>query len=165
MAKSPLQAAHANDPHGDGGAHHIVPTMTYFLTLVVLTVLMLATVFAAKFDIPAVGPISGTIMNQTVALIIAIAKASLVVFIFMGVRWGTKLTKLWAATGFVWFFFLGLVLIDYPMRAFESVDGWEGTMGKAGHPRDGSALPRVVTPSSQSQQVDDPNEINVRPRQ
>ncbi len=164
MAKSPLQAAHANDPHGHA-EHHIVPTGTYILTLLGLTVLMLLTVGAYYIDIPGVGPISGTIMNQTVALIIAITKASLVVFIFMGVRWGTKLTKLWAATGFVWFFLLGLILIDYPMRAFESVDGWEGAMGKAGHPRDGSALPRVVTPSGQSQQVDDPNEINLRPRQ
>ena len=162
MAKSPLQAA----DHHDGGAHHIVPTGTYILTLLALTVLMLLTVGAYYIDIPGFGPISGTIMNQTVALVIAITKASLVVFIFMGVRWGTKLTKLWAATGFVWFFLLGLVLIDYPMRAFENVSGWEGAVDKNGKTMDGSALPRVVTPSSVPQGVDiDPNTINLRPRQ
>lgn len=90
-----MQAAHAG---GDHHEHHIVGTGTYFLTLVALTVLMLLTVGAYYIDIPALGPISGTVMNQTVALAIAVTKAALVVFIFMGVRWGTKLTKLWAAT-------------------------------------------------------------------
>ena len=123
-----MQAAHAGGDHHDHHEHHIVGTGTYFLTLVALTVLMLLTVGAYYIDIPAVGPISGTVMNQTVALVIAVTKAALVVFIFMGVRWGTKLTKLWAATGFVWFFLLGLVLIDYPMRAFENVSGWEGAV-------------------------------------
>ena len=161
MAKTPLQSAH----NAEGYEHHVVPTGTYALTLLALFALMLLTVFAAKIDIPAVGPISGTIMNQTVALLIAVTKAALVVMIFMGVKWATHLTKLWALTGFVWFFLLGLVLIDYPMRAFESVQGWEGMEGKAGHPKDGSALPRVVTPSSVDQQVTDDNEVNIRPRQ
>lgn len=161
MAKSPLQAAHAGDHH----EHYIVPTKTYVGTLLGLTVLMLLTVGAYYVDIPGFGPISGTIMNQTFALVIAVTKAALVVFIFMGVKWGTKLTRMWAATGFVWFFLLFLILIDYPMRAFETVQGWEGPVGRASHGRDGSALPRVVTPSSQPQPIDDPNEINLRPRQ
>ena len=161
MAKTPMQAAHGHDHAHE---HHIVGTGTYLLTLLALTALMLLTVGAYYIDIPALGPISGTVMNQTVALVIACTKTALVVFIFMGVRWGTKLTKMWAATGFAWFFLLGLVLIDYPMRAFEVNPGWEGTPGKAGHGTDGSALPRVVTPSNQAQPVD-PNEVNLRPRQ
>lgn len=160
MAKTPLQAAHGAEGH----EHHIVPTGTYIATLVALTVLMLITVGAYYVDIPAVGPISGTVMNQTVALVIACTKTALVVFIFMGVKWATHLTKLWAACGFVWFFLLGLVLIDYPMRAFENVSGWEGEMSRNGETLGGSALPRVVTPSSQAQPVDH-NEINLRPRQ
>ncbi|GEM_PF-369332 len=160
MAKTPLQAAQSTD---HGYQHHVVPTWKYVATLLALTVLMLLTVGAYYVDIPAVGPISGTVMNQTVALIIACTKTALVVFIFMGVWWGTKLQKLWALTGFVWFFLLGLILIDYPMRAYESVQGWEGERGKAGHGQDGSALPRVVTPSSQDQPVA-PDEINLRPR-
>ena len=151
--------------HHEGGSHHIVPTGTYIATLLALMALMGLTVGAYYIDIPGVGPISGTVMNQTFALIIAIMKASLVVFIFMGVRWGTKLTKLWAATGFVWFFLLGLVLIDYPMRAFENVSGWEPTSDVNGKTLDGSALPRIVTPSGQAQPIADPNEINLRPRQ
>ena len=161
MAKTPLQSAHSG---AEGYEHHIVPTTTYALTLLALFGLMLLTVFAAKIDIPAVGPISGTIMNQTVALVIAVTKAALVVMIFMGVKWATHLTKLWALTGFVWFFLLGLVLIDYPMRAFENVSGWEGTMDKNGKAMSGAALPRVVTPSGEPQPID-PNEINLRPRQ
>ena len=159
MAKTPLQAA-AHDSH----EHHVVPTFTYVKVLVSLTILMLATIFVAKFDIPAVGPISGTIMNQTAALVIAVMKAFLVVWVFMGVRWGTPLTKMWASLGFIWFFLLGLILIDYPMRAFEVNQGWEGQAGKAGQLVDGSSLPRVVTPSGQQQAID-PNEANVRPRQ
>lgn len=161
MAKTPLQAAsHGHDDH----EHHIVPTFTYVKVLVSLTALMLLTIFAAEIDIPAVGPISGTIMNQTVALVIAVTKAFLVVWVFMGVRWGTSLTKIWAAVGFIWFFLLGLIIIDYPMRAFEGVDGWEGTRGENALPIGGSALPRVVPPSSKPQAIEE-NDINVRPRQ
>jgi caa(3)-type oxidase subunit IV len=159
MAKTPLQAA-AHDSH----EHHVVPTFTYVKVLVTLTALMILTILAAKIDIPALGPISGTVMNQTVALTIAVIKAFLVVWVFMGVRWGTPLTKMWASLGFVWFFLLGLVLIDYPMRAFEVNQGWEGQVGKASHLSDGSSTPRVVTPSSQQQAID-ANDINVRPRQ
>ncbi len=159
MAKTPLQAA---DHHHH--EHHIVGTGTYLLTLAALTILMLITVGVYYIDIPGFGPISGTIVNQTVALIIACTKTALVVMIFMGVKWGTTLTKLWAATGFVWFFLLFLILIDYPMRAYEVNQGWEGSAGKADHNYDGSALPRVVPPSSQPQPVT-PNETNVRPRQ
>lgn len=158
MAKSPLQAADAH-----AGGHHIVPTMTYVITLILLTFLMIATVVAAKFDIQGIGPISGTIMNQTVALVIAITKACLVVFIFMGVKWGTTLTKTWAATGFIWFFLLGLILIDYPMRAFETSQGWEGLPGASKQNYDGSALPRVVPPASEPQPLDE-FEKNLRPR-
>ena len=163
MAKSPIQAA-LNNSHDHGVDHHITPTLTYVIVLVLLSILMGLTLFFGERELPDLWFISGTIVNQTVAMIIAILKASLVVFIFMGVWHGTKLTKLWAATGFVWFFLLGLILIDYPMRAFESVDGWEGPKDKPNIGRDGSALPRSVTPSSQAQPVT-PNETNVRPRQ
>ena len=50
------------------------------------------------------------------------------------------------------------------MRAFENVSGWEGRVDQNGKAMDGSALPRVVTPSSQPQPLD-PNEDNIRPRQ
>ena len=163
MAKSPIQAA-INNSHDHGVDHHITSTGTYLMVLLALSLLMAATLIAARFNLPDILFISGTVVNQTVAMIIAVMKAALVVFFFMGVWHGTKLTKLWAATGFVWFFLLGLILIDYPMRAFENVEGWEGSKAKPGIERDGAALPRVVTPSSQAQPVS-PNEINVRPRQ
>ncbi|RYG27191.1 hypothetical protein EON82_00300 [bacterium] len=160
MAKTPLQAA-AHHSH----EHHVVPTFTYIKVLVALTILMLLTIGASYVNFPALGPISGAIVNQTVALIIAIVKAFLVVWIFMGVKWGTQLTKMWAALGFVWFFLLGLILIDYPMRAYEVNQGWEGEVGKARHVTDGSALPRVVPPTTGHQPEVLDNDINVRPRQ
>ena len=163
MAKSPIQAA-INNSHDHGVDHHITSTGTYLLVLLALSVLMGLTLFFGERELPDVWFISGTIVNQTVALLIAILKASLVIFVFMGVWHGTKLTKLWAATGFVWFFLLGLILIDYPMRAFENVEGWEGYKNQPGISRDGAALPRVVTPSSKAQPVT-PNETNIRPRQ
>ena len=164
MAKTPFQAA--DQSHGGAHDHHITPTRTYAMTLLALAFLMGLTIFAGVNNLSDVGPISGTIVNQTVALLIAVIKASLVVWIFMGVGHGTKLTKMWAATGFVWFFLLGLVLIDYPMRAFENVSGWEGQADKNGVTQDGSALPRVVAPSSVDQAAGvDPNAINLRPRE
>lgn len=132
-----------------------MPTFTYVKVLVTLTALMLLTIFAAQVNLPEIGPISGTIVNQTVALVIAVAKAFLVVWVFMGVRWGTTLTKLWAVTGFVWFFLLFGILVDYPMRAYEGVEGFEKVHE--------SALPRQLPPANKSE-FTDPNAINLRPR-
>jgi cytochrome c oxidase subunit 4 len=56
-------------------------------------------------------------MNIVVALLIALFKASLVVWIFMGVRFTTNLTKLFVAAGLVW---LGIMILitasDYNSR-------------------------------------------------
>ncbi|MBV9303113.1 MAG: cytochrome C oxidase subunit IV family protein [Acidobacteriaceae bacterium] len=55
--------------------------------------------------------------NVVVALIIAVTKASLVAWIFMGVRYTTTLTKLFVVAGLVW---LGIMLLitasDYKSR-------------------------------------------------
>ncbi|MBV8653255.1 MAG: cytochrome C oxidase subunit IV family protein [Alphaproteobacteria bacterium] len=58
-------------------------------------------------------------LNIVVALLIAVIKASLVVWIFMGVRYTTSLTKLFVVAGLVW---LGIMILitfsDYTTRGW-----------------------------------------------
>jgi cytochrome c oxidase subunit 4 len=58
-------------------------------------------------------------MNIVIALLIAVFKASLVVWIFMGVRHTTNLTKLFVVAGLVWLSILILVTFsDYSSRSW-----------------------------------------------
>jgi len=145
MASTPLTSNHE---------HHIVPTQTYFLTLVALTVLMVITVAVAKVNLPEIGPFSGTVVNQTIALVIACIKAFLVVWIFMGIKWSTNLTKLWAMLGFIWFTLFSIIFADYTTRQYEPVNSWE---------KEGSGLPRTIK-GRMPQPMLDPNDANMRPR-
>jgi cytochrome c oxidase subunit 4 len=83
-----------------------------FLALIVGTAL---TVGVAFVDLGA--------MNNVLMLGIAMTKALLVILFFMHVRWGTRLTWVVAASGFVWLLILfGITMTDYLTR------GWvEGT--------------------------------------
>ncbi len=57
--------------------------------------------------------------NIVVALIIAVTKASLVVWIFMGVRYVTTLTRLFVVADVVWLFIMILTTSsDYSTRAW-----------------------------------------------
>jgi caa(3)-type oxidase subunit IV len=134
--------------------HHIVPTSTYFLTLVKLVLLMGLTVWIASFNLPKIGPLSGTVVNQVVALAIALLKAWLVVTIFMGVKFGTKLIKLWASIGFIWVLLIFGILADYTTRKYEPAPSWDGTVP--------SALPRVAPDEPV---IPRPNELNVKIRE
>ncbi len=134
--------------------HHIVPTKTYVATLLKLIALMVLTVWVAQFNLPKIGPFSGTVVNQMVALVIALVKAWLVVTIFMGVKFGTKLIKLWAAVGFIWVTLIFGILGDYTMRHYEPAIGWDGKAE--------SALPRV-TPEEPT--IPSANDLNVKIRQ
>ncbi len=136
--------------------HHIVPTRTYVATFLGLVVLMVMTVAIAGVNLPAIGPLSGTVVNQLVALLIAVVKAMLVISIFMGVKWGSTLTKLWVASGFVTLIVLFGILGDYTTRQFEHQPGWEKQA-------DG-ALPRV-TPNEPEVPAADSNTLNVKIRQ
>lgn len=69
------------------------------------------TVVVAYFDLGA--------LNNIVMLTIACTKALLVVLYFMHVRWGTRLTWVVAASGFVWLLILfGFTLSDYLTRGW-----------------------------------------------
>ena len=89
--------------------HHVTPVSTYvyvFLALLVCTVL---TYFAAKADFG--------LLNNFIAMAIAITKAMLVLYFFMELRHSTRMTVLTAAAGFFWLvLMIGLFLMDYGTR-------------------------------------------------
>lgn len=64
-----------------GGSHHVVPVGAYIAVFLALIAFTGITVWAAGQDF---GP-----YNTAVAVGIAVAKATMVVLIFMHVRWGT----------------------------------------------------------------------------
>lgn len=119
--------------HGHSG-HHVIPQAKLLQTFFVLMGLMIATVVAAR--LPYEGGVKGipSAIAWLVLLGIAFWKAGLVVQIFMGVKYSTKLTKLYAYGGFFWVTLLGVTLFDYATRQLEPVQGWE--------PVAESALPR-----------------------
>jgi cytochrome c oxidase subunit 4 len=96
--------------------HPIPSVMTYVSVWLALVFFTLLTVFAASKDFGE--------LNTTIALAIAVTKGSLVVLIFMGVRHNTPLTKLVAASGFIWIMILfGIGMSDYATRAWIGVAG------------------------------------------
>jgi len=127
---------HGDHGHGDHGhsGHHVIPQAKLLQTFFVLMGLMIATVVAAR--LPYEGGVKGipSAIAWLVLLGIAFWKAGLVVQIFMGVKYSTKLTKLYAYGGFFWVTLLGVTLFDFATRQLEPVQGWE--------PVAESALPR-----------------------
>ena len=95
---------------------HISSIKLYFGIFLALMVGTALTVAAAFVDMGA--------LNVLVMLTIACTKALLVVLYFMHVRWGSRLTWVVAASGFVWLLIMfGFTLSDYLTR------GWiEGTL-------------------------------------
>ena len=98
-------------------SHQVPAASTFWMVFAALVVGTIITVGVAYFDIG--------LLNTPVALTIAVAKATLVVYYFMGVRWNTPLTKVVVAAGFFWLFILfGLTMNDYLTR------GWLGVVGR-----------------------------------
>ncbi len=99
---------------------HVVSVKTYVAIFLALMVLTAITVAVAFVDL---GP-----LNNIVMLGIAIAKATLVVLIFMHVRYSTRLIPLIAAGSFFWLLILfGITISDYLTR------GWLGAGTPWGH--------------------------------
>jgi len=121
-----------------GHGHHITPIWVLLRTFFLLGLLMVLTIAAAELPhrVPSLAFIQehSVIMNA-IALTIAVLKAVLVIAIFMGVKYSTKLIKLYAIGGFVWLTLMGITLIDYYSRPWEAVVGWE--------PSKATALPRT----------------------
>src|SRR6266545_506170 len=104
---------HAKVPHADPHAQpdHIVPLGTYIMVFLALMVGTGVTVAASYVDLG--------IWNTPVAMLIAVTKASLVVFFFMHLKYSPKLFWLSMAAAV---FFLVLLLTgtgsDYVARVF-----------------------------------------------
>jgi cytochrome c oxidase subunit 4 len=90
---------------------HIASTRSYYLVFAALIAGTVLTYLAALVDFG--------FFNNVVMLAIALVKASLVILIFMGVRWSSRLTWVVAASGFVWLLILfGITMSDYLSRGW-----------------------------------------------
>ena len=90
---------------------HIASTRSYYLVFLALIVGTGLTYAAALVDFG--------FFNNIVMLAIALVKATLVILIFMGVRWSSRLTWVVAASGFVWLLILfGITMTDYLSRGW-----------------------------------------------
>lgn len=112
-----MAQAATHKSHSSESAHHIHSVAFYVKTFLWLTVLMFFTVAFSYFDFGAA--------NLYIALAIAVTKAAIVVLYFMNVKFGTKLTWLWAALGFMWFVLMFGILGDYVTRDWIRLpQGW-----------------------------------------
>jgi cytochrome c oxidase subunit 4 len=100
--------AHAHGAHGYG-PHHVTPASTFLQVLVVLLFLTVITVAASRVDFGAA--------NLLIAMLIASIKASLVIAIFMHVKWDTAINRIVFLGSFVFFaLLLTFVLADQATR-------------------------------------------------
>jgi len=90
---------------------HVTPIGAYLAVFATLGVLTAVTVAAAFIDLGA--------LNTIVALVIAAVKATLVMLIFMHLRWSGRLVALYAVVGFVFLAILiGLTYSDIVTRGW-----------------------------------------------
>lgn len=107
---------------------HIVSPVIYLIVLVLLMLLLALTLVAAFVDLDKLfaqkmgGGVhyTGTVYwNMTVAVIIAILKATLIILFFMHVKYGSRLTWAFAMAGFLWLgIMMTLSLSDYFTRNY-----------------------------------------------
>jgi cytochrome c oxidase subunit 4 len=110
MAHPTTLHAHDHGNHG-GHEHHIVPVSTYLGVFAGLMVLLVLTLVAAYFDLGAV--------NLPLAMVIAIAKAYLVMAYFMHLKWSSRLVVLFATIAFAFLAILGIFSMnDYLARGW-----------------------------------------------
>jgi cytochrome c oxidase subunit 4 len=110
--------------HSSSGGH-VSPVSLYVTIFLALMVLTGATVGAAYINLGS--------FNFPLAMLIAIFKASLVVWFFMHVKYQSHLTKLTVATGlFFLAILLGMMLIDYSSKAFLPMLPQTDSMGVIG---------------------------------
>ena len=92
-------------------SEHIVSRKVYFVIFAALMVGTVLTVVAANIDF------KSEVVNTTIALTIAVTKATLVVLYFMHVRYSSRLIWVIVAAMFFWLvIMLALTLADYGSR-------------------------------------------------
>lgn len=90
-------------------AEHVSSPKLYFIIFLALMILTVLTVAAAYQDLG--------VLNDVVALAIAMAKALLVVLFFMHVKYSTRMTALTAIAGLLWLgILIAMTLNDYLTR-------------------------------------------------
>ncbi|MBI4470548.1 MAG: cytochrome C oxidase subunit IV family protein [Acidobacteria bacterium] len=90
---------------------HVVSLKIYFAIFGALMLLTYLTVQLAFLDLGR--------MNTTIALAIAVLKATLVILYFMHVRYSTRLTKLVVVAALLWLaILLALTMADYLTRGW-----------------------------------------------
>ncbi len=103
-------------------AHHIHPVSLYIKVWFVLMILLLATVLAVEVHLEEV-LFPGA--NVTLAMLIALVKAMVVVLWFMHMKEASKLVWVFAGASFVWFGLMVLLTYqDYGSRGWVE-GGWE----------------------------------------
>lgn len=91
-------------------SHTVVPVKTYLVNFILLMILLGITIGVAYCDLGE--------LNLTAAMMIAIGKAVLIILFFMHVRYGRKLTWVFAGAGFFWLaILLVLAMSDYATRS------------------------------------------------
>src|SRR4051794_5710708 len=96
---------------------HVTPVKTYVGIFAALLALTLTTVLVSFVELGA--------LNIIVALLIAFTKATLVVFIFMHVKWQNALTKLFVFSALAWLLLLiGITMSDYWSRPWLPRGSW-----------------------------------------
>jgi cytochrome c oxidase subunit 4 len=97
---------------------HVAPRKLYFTVFGALFLLLILTVGVARVDL---GP-----LNTLAAMTIAVAKAALIVLYFMHIRYAGRLTRVFAAAGFLWL----AILISLAMGDYLSRQGQKGLPGE-----------------------------------
>lgn len=144
MATTPLSKAAGHGGHHEVKFNHLVGN------LLALMALMGITIWASYVNF------GNSTVNNLIALLIASVKACLVIWIFMGVKFATPLTRLWVAVGFIVFILMFGILGDYATRRFEPTAGWELNRPNGGE----TALQREWPPAKKPKQGAE----NFRPR-
>lgn len=97
-------------------AHHVIPVRTYLEVFAILMALLVATVVGSFLPL---GP-----LHLPVALLIAAAKAVLIILYFMHVRYSNRLTWVFSSAAFVWLVILLVFsLADYFSRGWLDIEG------------------------------------------
>ena len=107
-----IHASHSSEP-----AHqHILPVKTYLKVYVALMVLLIATVGAAFVNLG--------LFNFALTMIIAVAKAVMILLIFMHVRYSNRLIWVFSSAAFLWLAILiWFLLNDYFTRGLLNIPG------------------------------------------
>jgi cytochrome c oxidase subunit IV len=95
---------------------HILPVRNYIAVYIALLVLLAATVGAAYIDLGR--------FNFTLTMIIAVAKAAMILMIFMHVRYSDRLTWVFSTAAFLWLgILIAMTLNDYFTRGLLNIPG------------------------------------------